>query len=414
MPKLTKMTLLNYKSITSATVDFSDFTVLLGRNGSGKSNVADALAFMAEATVLPLPAVFNRRGGPAGVIRKRPIRTTSEQKGLPMGLAFEFDNLQPPPQPDHPGAVRIKSARYAVEIHVGRFGFDITREQCWVSDHAGNRSWFDRKHQEFASNVDFLKDLPESIVAKDALAIPLVGGIQPFRFFVGVLKSMGVYAIDPSKLREFQDPDSGARLLPDGSNAASVLRELSTSDPDRVLRLFEVLASVVPELRNARAHISGRKQILKFTQRWSEKESLTFDSFNMSDGTLRAFGLLLAIFQIPRPSIIVIEEPEISLHPAATSVILDLLKSISSNTQVICTTHSAEVLDHIEPSGDNLRVVTWKDGETRVGQVAGVARHALEEHLSTAGELLRMRILDAEPIFDESVDPQRSLFEEVV
>lgn len=414
MAKLEKITLRNYKSITAATVEFSPLTILLGRNGSGKSNVADALSFIAEAATLPLQAVFNRRGGPGSVIRKRPFTPTKPGDGLSLGLAFEFSDLQKPLPSSRPQNTRYHRGRYAVEIFVSRLlNFEVTREQCWITDYAGNRTWFDRKKQEVSSNADVLRGIQESIVSKDALTIPILGSILPFRALVNTLKTMTVYAIDPAKLREFQDPDSGERLLPDGSNAASVLRELTKDHGDILRRLLEVLGSVVPDLSSVRANISGRKQILRFTQKWSGRETVTFDSFNMSDGTLRAFGLLLAVFQANGPSILVIEEPEISLHPAATAVILDVLKNMSKTTQVICTTHSPEVLDHIEPSETNLRVVTWKNGETQIGLIAGVAREALEDHLSTAGELLRMRILDAEPIFEERLDPQSSLFEEI-
>ena len=414
MAFLHKVTLQNYKSIPWSTIDFSNLTVLLGRNGSGKSNIADALAFISEATTLPLQAVFNRRGGPASVIRKRPSRATLSDGSQPLGLAFEFKSIQPPlPEESRSRSPRMKDARYSVQIQVGRIGFSIVREQCWVTDYSGRKNWFDRRGQSITSNVEFLANIPESIVARDALALPFIGGLQPFRILVNTLRSMAVYAIEPAKLREFQDPDSGERLSPDGSNAASVLREMAKDDPESLARMLEVLASVVPELKAVRANISGRKQILRFTQKWSEHETITFDSFNMSDGTLRAFGLLLAVFQSPRPSILLIEEPEISLHPAATAVILDVLKSISDRTQVICTTHSPEVLDHISPNDDSIRVVAWKDGMTNIGRVDGIAKNALQKHLSTAGELLRMMVLDADPIIEDALNPQASLFEEL-
>jgi predicted ATPase len=60
---LKRLILNNFRSIASASIDFSQFTFLVGRNGSGKSNIADALAFLAEATEWPLQTVFNRRGG---------------------------------------------------------------------------------------------------------------------------------------------------------------------------------------------------------------------------------------------------------------------------------------------------------------------------------------------------------------
>ena len=63
VPMLRSLHLERFRSLPSATVEFDSPTFLVGENGSGKSNVADAFAFLAEAMASPLPAVFERRGG---------------------------------------------------------------------------------------------------------------------------------------------------------------------------------------------------------------------------------------------------------------------------------------------------------------------------------------------------------------
>ena len=65
----------------------------------------------------------------------------------------------------------------------------------------------------------------------------------------------------------------------------------------------------------------------------------------MSDGTLRAIALITAIFQIPKPPVVVIEEPELTMHPGALGAILDLLQLASERMQVVVTTHSPDILD---------------------------------------------------------------------
>jgi predicted ATPase len=171
---------------------------------------------------------------------------------------------------------------------------------------------------------------------------------------------------------------------------------------------------VIPDLERVRPHTIGRKQQLRFVQRWSPEESLLFDAFNMSDGTLRAFGILLALYQNHRPNLLVIEEPEASLHPAATAAIVETLRQESVRSQIVITTHSPEVLDLAHPGEDNFKVVTWHGGQTKVANVIGAARSALQQHLCSAGELLRMRILDAAPLFDDfEEDKQQKLFEDI-
>ena len=123
----------------------------------------------------------------------------------------------------------------------------------------------------------------------------------------------------------------------------------------------------------------------------------------MSDGTLRALGLLAAVFQRPAPSVLVIEEPEATIHPGALGAILDLMRHASRGMQVVATTHSPELLDAKWIEDRHLRIVTWEKGATRVGALSESARDCLRDHLmGGAGGLLRANALTPEPIFDAS------------
>ncbi|HEX3661622.1 MAG TPA: AAA family ATPase [Acidobacteriaceae bacterium] len=409
---LKRLALQNFKSIASASVDFSNFTFLVGRNGSGKSNVADALAFAAEAAEWPLQTVFNRRGGPLSVARRRPIPSNRGPAGIvEFGIGLEFGDFDLSSGRYWPSTPT--SARYAFLLSIGRFGFEVLREQCIVAKSDGSKSWFDRARTKFRSSVDFLNGSSFSFLSRDALAIPFVGSIVDFMPVSTAMKSMAVYSIDPTKLREFQDPDEGKRLSTDGSNAASVLESIK-SDPAKFQRLFQILSTVVPDLEQVRPQTIGRKQQLRFAQRWAPNERIYFDAFNMSDGTVRAFGILLALFQLSRPDLLVIEEPETSLHPAATAAIVETLRAESKRSQIIITTHSPEVLDMANASEDNFKIAVWNRGQTRIGDVVGAAKAALQGHLASPGELMKMLILDAPPLFEEfEEDKQQVLFEDL-
>src|SRR5262249_39799750 len=163
---------------------------------------------------------------------------------------------------------------------------------------------------------------------------------------------------------EMQDPDSGASLKRDGSNAASVLEEIKRRKPHDLQRVEQFLSTIVPGISSVTTTRHGQKLALEFTQKWSDKNRLHFEAFNMSDGTLRAFGLLLAVFQRERMSLIVVEEPEASIHPAAAGAVLDLLYHASREMQVVVSTHSPEILDAKWISDNHLRVVQWQGGVT--------------------------------------------------
>lgn len=132
----------------------------------------------------------------------------------------------------------------------------------------------------------------------------------------------------------------------------------------------------------------------------------------MSDGTLRALGLLAAVFQRPAPSLLVIEEPEATIHPEALGSILDVLRHAGRFMQVLVTTHSPDVLDAKWIADRHLRIVNCDKGATRISRVSPATREALSEHLMGAGELLRSNALTPADLFDQNPSQLR-LFEDV-
>ena len=85
--------------------------------------------------------------------------------------------------------------------------------------------------------------------------------------------------------------------------------------------------------------------MLRFVQRCQDRE-LKFDASQVSQGTLRSLGILLALKQRPSPSVVLVDEIENSVHPSALSVLLDAALASSDDTRVVLTSHSIEVLSH--------------------------------------------------------------------
>lgn len=129
-------------------------------------------------------------------------------------------------------------------------------------------------------------------------------------------------------------------------------------------------------------------------QGWGDDQNLNFEATCMSDGTLRALAMLLAVYQEPLPSLLMIEEPEASMHPGALGAIGDIIRAAALRTQVVVTTHSPELLDAKWVEDRHLRIVYWHAGSTHVGPVESVSRQALRERLFGAGELLRANALE--------------------
>jgi len=395
---ITKLLIKRFRSFPTAALTFDNPLFVVGRNGSGKSNLSDAFSFVSEAMSSPLQAVFDRRGG-IGAVRNR----SSGQQSFPpnLGLAFEFGPIN-----------GIEGGRFAFEVKaLPNYGYRIVREQCLIRKKDGIRWWFDRA-DTWKSNVEGLTPALEP----SALALPLVGGDERFAPIFRVLGGMRVYSIQPAKLREMQDPDSGIALRPDGSNAASVLQELLRGEGATATKaeINRILESIVPATKAVSPKKHGNKLSMSFSQEWGEKKKLTFDAFNMSDGTLRSLGLIMAVFQKPSPSLLVIEEPEATIHPGALGAVLDLIRKAAKTMQVVVTTHSPELLDAPWITDDNLRIVSWQEGASHLLPPSEATRQALRQHLMGAGELLRSNALHAEDLFANNDDLHSgNLFESV-
>ena len=126
---------------------------------------------------------------------------------------------------------------------------------------------------------------------------------------------------------------------------------------------------------------------------------------NLSDGTLRVLGVLVALFPGEtepqrRVPLVGVEEPEAALHPAAVHALAGAILEATTRTQVLVTSHSPELLDNREIDSESILAVVSEKGETLVGPVDGAAKDVLRRGLYTPGELLRIR----------QIEPDRSLF----
>ena len=214
---------------------------------------------------------------------------------------------------------------------------------------------------------------------------------------------MGFYNIHPEQVRELQSPDPGELLKQDGSNIASVLANLKSEAPESAERVGKYLSKVVPGTVDVESKTVGPKLTLEFRQEVrGDRHPWRFLANNVSDGTLRVLGVLMALYQSAgresgKARLIGIEEPEGSLHPAAAGVLTDVLREGSERAQVIVTSHSADLLDRDTIPLESILAVVSEDGETRLAPLDETSRSMLRDHLFTAGELLRMDQLIPDP-----------------
>ena len=149
-----------------------------------------------------------------------------------------------------------------------------------------------------------------------------LSGQPVFRPVFDALSGIEVYNLNPLEISALQPPDPGELLRRDGSNAASVLQNL---DERARARVNDYLSRIVPGVHSAEPKTFGKQETMEFRQVvQGQQHPWNFLAASMSDGTLRALGILLAIHQrhatpdgLRPPSLIGLEEPETALHPAA-------------------------------------------------------------------------------------------------
>lgn len=215
------------------------------------------------------------------------------------------------------------------------------------------------------------------------------------------LSNLLFYNLDPTVMRALQAPDAGESLRRNGANLASVLARLGGAAPEVKQRVEQFLGAVVPGIEGVEVRHFGHMETVQFRQKGPEGDSSwSFPAINMSDGTLRALGVLVALHQVevdPAVRAVGIEEPEVALHPAAQHAIVDALRQASRRVQVLVTTHSPEILDDERITADEILSVVSTGGVTEIARLDRAARDALLQQLYTPGELLRLHQLEPDP-----------------
>lgn len=391
---LSRVSIRNYKSIGKSDVTLSPLTILVGRNGSGKSNFLDALRFVADSLQTSLDHAVKSRGG-IDVVRRR-------STGHPRNFAIVLEVALP----------SRDVATYGFEITARQGGgFIVRREDLRITSSKGDlRSQYRVKEGRVVSS---LENMPPAV--RDRLYLVTASGLPPFREAYDALVSMGFYNLNPDTMKDMQSPDAGEILHRDGANIASVVGRLGTDSPGLLERVQSYLATIVPGITDVERVALGPSETLQFKQKVvGSSHPWRFYASSMSDGTLRALGTLVAVTQLAERrspvTLVGIEEPETALHPAAARALIDALREAAVHTQILVTSHSPDLLDQVRLESESLLAVVSQDGTTRIAPLDEASREAIKEHLYTPGELLRLDQLEPDPK-DLARQEQMKLFE---
>jgi len=374
-----RLRLKNWRSIDDARIDLAPFTVIVGRNSSGKSNIVDALVFSSELGRDASTAV-SRRGG-IGSIRRwspsKPYAVSVEWRAAATEAGLDTDYTR--------HAMVLKSGKE------GAWHFD----QEELEARADGKLLFSAKRDK-RGEADFERHPTGRGWSKLAEALPGSTSVLLLARQIGWLRSLPTRTPSlttvrsmrpaPEEMRKPQPPSEGPRLTENGSNVATALREMNASERQDVVGAMQ---RIVPGLVDVQARQVDRYLTLAFTQqhRGAPQRHSEFAATEMSDGALRALAIVIAASQMARDELLIVEEPEVNLHPGAADLLYDVLHRASKRGAVLVTTHSPELLDRA--ANDRILVCDYVDGVTKIGPLASEQRALVREGLFTTAELMR-------------------------
>lgn len=360
---LTKVSIAGFKSIESLTnFELGNLNVLIGANGSGKSNFIDFFRMLRAMADEALQDFVNSRGGADGFFFLGPRHTRRTSANLLFGQnAYEFE-LRPAADG---------------KLFAGN-------ERCIYT---------------LGGYVEFQGSGPESQLKRHRNDPGRYTQTGVTSYVYGSISNWTVYHFhDTSSLapvRRDQPVRDWERLRPEAENIAAFLLHLRDTDGRRYELLRDTVRIVAPFFDDfiLRPEMKGDSEVVRLE--WRQKGSdFPFQASQFSDGTLRFICLATALQQPNLPALIVIDEPELGLHPYAISLLAELLKSASEETQVIAATQSPTFLDHFAP--ESVVIVRRENGKSIFERPdPGVLSNWLDEY--SVGELWQKNVLQGSP-----------------
>ncbi|MGI8967138.1 MAG: AAA family ATPase, partial [Limisphaerales bacterium] len=199
---------------------------------------------------------------------------------------------------------------------------------------------------------------------------------------------------DTAAVKGTGDVEDNRVLRPQAENLAAFLYWMQQKKPDHFANIQDTLRQIAPffeEFRLAPSKLNENKIRLE----WKEKGSdAYFNASSLSDGTLRFLCLTTLLLQPQLPAVVLLDEPELGLHPAAVTLLADLLSSAATRTQVIVATQSVTLVNQFEPEA--VWAVDRQDNQS-------VFRHLSDQDMTTwlddygLGELWEKNVLGARP-----------------
>ncbi|RUT01252.1 chromosome segregation protein SMC [Dulcicalothrix desertica PCC 7102] len=351
---LSRIVLKGFKSIVSCDIELYKLNVLIGCNGAGKSNFISFFRMVQQLLEQNLQVFVSRQGGPDALLHF----------GRKVTEKLEFQ-------------LYLGNNRYLAELEPTQDNrLMFYRESFWLPTHSELN--MGRGHFE-------------------SQAVRTIGTVFE-SYVLPVIKQWRVYHFhdtsDSAYVKQPHGINDNAYLRPDARNLASFLYFLRDSHPASYQKIVKTIRLVAPFFGDFNLRPSPQnKDVIELE--WFERgQDIPFKAHLLSDGTLR-FICLATVFLQPDtllPETILVDEPELGLHPYAITVLASLMRA--SSKQVIVSTQSVELLNEFD--ANDVIVVDRNEGKSSLHRLK---QRDLESWLEdySLGELWKKNIVGGRP-----------------
>lgn len=352
MTTLNHLRIRGYRRLYDVVLAMKPFTVLIGTNGSGKTSFLEVLSLLSASCNAQMASRISDLGGIGDILTRD--RAT----------AIELD-VSSPVEGQNP-------LDYSLRLEPRGQGYWIQRETLMqvrdkpnpfkhIDSENGNVYYFDtrarvkklvRPDWELNPLETALAQVPKMFREPEEFRRTLAG--------TAFYASLNVGPKAPVRLPQQMRPASLPG--PQGEDLVPCLYSLRENDPERFEVLEDTLSSAFPDFERL-AFPPAAAGVLAMT--WKDKNySRPMYMHQLSEGTLRFLWLATLLGSRDLPSITLLDEPEVSLHPELQSLLVKLMREASSRSQIIVATHSDRLVRFLTP--EELLVVETEDGVTRL------------------------------------------------
>jgi predicted ATPase len=355
--QLARIKLQGYKSIAECDLEMRRLNILIGPNGAGKSNFIGFFKLLQQMLQGNLQKAVSKAGGPDALL--------------------------------HFG--RKKTERIRAELYFGNNGYRFTLEPTRDNRmmYADENLYWNKTEGcnigsgHFESAADIKK-----------------GHTKVYDYVIPPMKKWQVYHFhDTSESSLMKQPhaiNDNFYFRPDARNLAAYLYYLQQNFPSDFQKIEKAIRLVAPFFGQfALRPQTSNPEVIEL-EWFEESEDMPFKAHHFSDGTLRFICLTTLLLQPSekQATIIIIDEPELGLHPYAITVLAGLLKSISKEKQVIVSTQSVDLLSEFLP--EDVIVVNREANKSVLRRLEGTKLQGwLEEY--SLGELWKKNLLGGRP-----------------